>query len=185
MASKLDHLVGLIHKKNEECSRSFGIIITGAGVSLTTTLLMVPGGSSSISFINVPYSTQALDDVLYQQKIEKAVCQETAILLAKAGYEKVLKLNTNLISFGIGITGSLVTNRERRGKDQAFVALYSDDICQWYGIEFDKNIYTDRREEDLLVTSFIVNILGEVCNVNVEDLILMPENGIRFTQGKL
>lgn len=96
--------------------------ITGGGSSLLSDLLMVPGASSTVLDARVPYAAAALEETI-SQELDQACSPRVAQLLAMQAFVKANELAPGGKLFGLGVTASLATNRVKRGKLRAYIAL--------------------------------------------------------------
>ncbi len=96
--------------------------LTGGGSLLLSQLLSVPGASTTILDAQVPYSNEALAQLL-GSKPEQACSETTARNLAMKAFMSAQQLRSTDSLFGLGITASLSTNRKKRGAVRAFIAL--------------------------------------------------------------
>lgn len=123
--------------------------LTGGGSQLLSQLLSVPGASATILDAGIPYSYEALVSLLGCAP-QQACSEITARNLAMRAYMKAQDYGTNGDIFGLGITASLCTNRQKRGEIRAFVALQTGIRSQVTKVEFES--FTTRKEQEKLLT---------------------------------
>lgn len=112
-------------------------------------LLSVPGASATILDAGIPYSYEALANLLGCAP-QKACSETTARNLAMRAYMNAQNYGATGDLFGLGITASLCTNREKRGDVTAFVALQTVGRSQVTTVEFERS--TSRKEQERLLT---------------------------------
>lgn len=94
------------------------IIALGAGTQISK-LLSYPGASKIIESIILPYSRGSVQRLLNSYKIEKYNSPD----LAKSLAEKSLDFTETGVGIGVGITGALTTNRERKGDNVVYICF--------------------------------------------------------------
>lgn len=122
--------------------------LTGGGSLLLSKLLSEPGASATILDAQVPYSYEALAKLL-GSKPEQACSENTARDLAMKAFMNAQKLSTEDLLFGLGITASLSTNRQKRGAIRAFVALQTISRSQVTEVQFT-DAKTRQEQETML-----------------------------------
>lgn len=102
--------------------------ITGGGSGLISEILSTPGASKSVLEVTVPYATGALASYLGGAP-EQACSQATARALAMAAFQRARHLSAphgeraQSRCFGLACTASLATDRPKRGRYRAHLAL--------------------------------------------------------------
>ena len=122
--------------------------LTGGGSLLLSHLLNVPGASATILDAQVPYSYEALTQLL-GSKPQQACSETTARNLAMKAFMTAQQLRSRDELFGFGITASLRTNRQKKGAIRAFVALQTMSRSQVTEMEFTDS--TTREEEETML----------------------------------
>ena len=122
--------------------------LTGGGSLLLSQLLSVPGASTTILDAQVPYSYEALAQLL-GSKPEQACAETTALNLAMKAFMTAQHLRSTDQLFGLGITASLSTNRKKRGAIRAFVALQTMSRSQVTEVKFTES--RTREEQETLL----------------------------------
>lgn len=120
--------------KEFETDRKIVATIAGGGYSFVD-LLKVPGASRKVEEISCPYGDDSLASMCVDTHA-KSVCKEVAIDLAintKAYYELV----TDCKNVYIGITAALRTDRKRRGAEEAFITITTEDETYNYHLTFE------------------------------------------------
>lgn len=106
----------------------FSLAVTGSGMTGATEFFTESGASAFIDEVRIPYSfaasrrlcSWALDDP------RKIVCEETARALAKGIWRETYNWRTAPTNgIGIGVTGKLIQNNERLGREhEIWAAAY-------------------------------------------------------------
>lgn len=132
------------------------LAIAGSGTKALSWIMEVPGASNTVLEAVVPYSENAMTDLIGKFP-QKFVSEETAISMARAAYFRGTKQRvTSHKVVGISCTAALTTNRERRGSNQAYVGLYGDDFLKVYRLEITKGKF-DRLQEEIIVSEFLID----------------------------
>lgn len=131
--------------------------ITGGGSSFLSALLAVPGASSTVLDARVPYAKAALEELIHPYS-GPACSPEVARFLAMQGFVKANELKPGGSVFGLGVTASLSTNREKKGKPRAFVALQTAMKTQVSELYFPKG--TERPEQEWTLSHFALQKLA-------------------------
>ncbi len=128
----------------------------------------------------VPYSTKSTE-LLLKKIPTKFVSPETAIDLAKAAYHRALSLHfqsqvsqttekavlTELVPtsiqkvIGVGCTAAITTDRERKGLNHAYIAIYSGEGHRSYQLIMEKG-KRDRAEEEAMVSAVIIRAISDI-----------------------
>ena len=66
--------------------------------------------------------------------------------------------------FGIGCTGAIATNRNRKGEDRAHIAIKSKNKECIYSIYFNK-LKRDRLSEEIIVSKQIINAIACISEI--------------------
>lgn len=122
--------------------------LTGGGSLLLSQLLSVPGASTTILDAQVPYSYEALAQLL-GSKPEQACSETTVRNLAMKAFMIAQQLRSTDQLFGLGITASLSTNRKKRGAIRAFVALQTMSRSQVTEVKFTDSRTREEQESML------------------------------------
>ena len=127
--------------------------VTGGGSLLLSDVLTQPGASRTVLEASVPYATTALAERLGGPP-ERASSASTAGALAMVAWQRAQALAPQVPAqqlFGFGLTGALATDRPRRGRHRAYLALQTANVTHQLHIEFDKADTSRAREEQALV----------------------------------
>lgn len=130
--------------------KKIAFVVTGGGTSVSE-LLQVPGSSSVVNSVYIPYSfEEAIRFYNDCWGMNKKVASE----LVKAYMEKTVsrKVAENLCCSGmerwdeclvVSCTASLTTNRYRRGKNEAYIGIGSGNAWNTYHLELEKLTLND------------------------------------------
>ena len=121
--------------------------ITGGGSQFIAEVLSAPGASRSVLEMTVPYATSALTDLLGREP-EQSCSAATARTMAMAAFQRAQRLSATLDDavrpFGLACTASLATDREKRGRHRAHVAVQTE----WETHFAEIDLYGDRASEE-------------------------------------
>ena len=95
--------------------------LTGGGAGFLAELLGTAGASRTVLDASVPYSAASLADLLGGPP-DQACSGDTARALAMTGFERAMGLNASR-PFGFACTASLATDRVKRGRCRAHMAV--------------------------------------------------------------
>jgi hypothetical protein len=147
-------------------------VVAGGGVSLAR-IAMVPGSSKILGAMWMPYGEDETITWMEAREVNPVAFSEHAVCGAAAGelFSALAHVygDNNAI---VAVTGSLTTNRYRKGDNQAFIAVTTEDI---YRLTFDKlpeEVYSDpvkpwadqkifykRQEEDEQIAEVALKLL--------------------------
>ena len=134
--------------------------MSGVGSQSANWLLAVPGASKTLLEATIPYSNESLNHYIGEIP-EQYVSESTALSMAKSAYFRGLKYHNDFSEIvGISCTGAISTNRERRGENQAFIAMWSPTLKCVHHVLIKKGVRT-RREEEELISSLIIKSIEE------------------------
>ncbi len=154
------------------------IATAGAGAAALRWLLGEPGSSRTVLEALAPNSKGAMADLIGSVP-EQVVSKDTALLMAKAAFERALVLRGagDAPVVGVGSTAAVATDRVRRGAHRCHVAAWGDTEANVSSLELEKG-RRSRLEEDDLVSRLLLVKLAGACGV--ESRIALPlEDGER------
>ena len=121
--------------------------VTGGGSQLISELLTTPGASRTVLEASVPYAYAALTSLLGETPAQSCSAS-TAKAMAMAAFQRANELSPEHDSratlFGLGCTASLATDREKRGKHRAHLAIQTE----WHTCFAEVELSGDRAEEE-------------------------------------
>ncbi len=158
----------------------FVLALTGGGSRSASALLEVPGASSSVLEVVVPYARSALEQWL-GGPIDRACSQRTACAMAMAAFQRARQLGeADAHSLrGIAATASLATNRAKKGGHRLHVAWQSSartvvQTCEWVK---DRR---SRAEEEQLCAELILHAVATACGVSAPVVTLSADETVRL-----
>ena len=138
--------------------------VTGAGGLAIHWLLGVPGASWTLLDAQVPYSPQALYELLGHAP-GQAVSDETAVEMARAAFQRAVRLSSpGTPVAGIGCTAAIVTDRPRRGAHRCHVAAYTHERVVSYSVGLVKGA-RDRAGEEEVVSRLVLRAIADASEV--------------------
>ena len=164
MDRKVGNLITRIHASD---NFKGSLVVTGCGSMSIAWLFSIPGSSKTLLSAYVPYSKKSLE--LYLGKhLTNHVSEKEALSIADVAYNNTLKfINTSekdIKVFGIGCTGAIATNRNRKGEDRAHIAIKSKNKECIYSIYFNK-LKRDRISEEIIVSKQIINAIACISEI--------------------
>lgn len=128
------------------------LYVTGGGTLLLSELLTTPGASATVLEARVPYAAGALAEIVGRTP-EQACSDATARAMAMAAFQRARQLRSaeaeaTTRPFGLACTASLATNRDKRGRHRAHVALQTEDATYAAHLAFSGD--RDGEERELL-----------------------------------
>ena len=123
--------------------------VTGGGIGAVQCMLSHPGASRFVLDVRIPYSPEALEEFLGKMP-ESACSEETARLMAVKALEKG--------TLGVACTAALQTNRERKGKDRAYICIQSETKTVCERVDIDSG---SRAEQDAYVSGMLLTLLAQ------------------------
>jgi nicotinamide mononucleotide (NMN) deamidase PncC len=139
------------------------LVTTGGGSGALNALLTTSGASRFVTEAHVPYSPEALERFL-GEKVEQSCSPETARKLAQTAVR-----NQESGVVGISCSAALMTDRERRGDDRAFICIKTVGAEKLYALHFSK---TSRAEQEVLLSDWLLVLIAQA--VGAERGLLLP-----------
>jgi nicotinamide mononucleotide (NMN) deamidase PncC len=136
--------------------------ITGGGSGLLAELLTTPGASGTVLEAVVPYAQAALTDLLGRAP-DQACSPATARSLAMSAFDRARELGAHE-PFGLGCTASLATDRVKRGKHRACVAVQTTTSTYSATLQLEG----DRASEERDLVEFIWHALSRTLELHLE-----------------
>ncbi|MEE9367280.1 MAG: hypothetical protein V3V05_00295 [Pontiella sp.] len=141
------------------------IVVAGGGSGATHALLSHPGASRFILEVQIPYSPRARFDYL-GETLGHACSEDAAKTLAGRAFERAsifcLTDESRPPILGVSCTAALKTNRERKGKDRAYICIKARKKQVVQDVIFDPDKSRAEQEEHLTAELFktLANFLG-------------------------
>ncbi len=157
------NLIRAIH----DAPGKFVLAATGGGASAATQLLTVPGASRTVIESVVPYDPASLTDYIGGAP-DQACSGITARAMAMAAWQRARRFEPDeTISFGIGCTAALTTDRQRRGTDRCFIGLQSASETREYTLTLSRQS-RDRTSQEAACAELIIAILAEASGIDAD-----------------
>ena len=150
------------------------LVTTGGGSGALNALLTTPGASRFVVEANIPYSPEALERFL-GEKPEHSVSPVTASKLAQTA---VRGQEAGVI--GVSCSAALMTDRQRRGEDRAFICIKTGEAEKLYALYFSK---TSRAEQEALLSDWLLVLIAQA--VGAERGLMLPGSFNPVHQGHL
>ncbi|MFP6817037.1 MAG: hypothetical protein VB949_15405 [Pseudomonadales bacterium] len=142
--------------------------LTGGGSKFLSELLGTAGASKTVLEVLVPYAETALAELLGQAP-EQACSDATARALAMAAFQRATILQHGADSdpsatFGLGCSASLATDRTKRGKHRAHIAVQTQ--AETYTAHLE--LAGDRAIEEQSLLDMLWHALSESLELNLK-----------------
>ncbi len=175
MKNAPETLIRRIHDARMQCVLAF----TGGGSPALAELLSAPGASRTVLEAVVPYSEPAMAAFLGAAP-ERACSPATAAAMAMAAFQRArtyAAAEDPEAEFlcGIACTAALATDRVKRGAHRAHLAVQTRSATITQSLELTKG-RRSRREEERLVSRWLLNALAQACGVDELLNLELPED---------
>lgn len=138
--------------------------VTGGGSLLLANLLTVPGASATVLDARIPYAETAFEETI-RQELKQACSSKAARTLAMQAFVKARELDSSGNLFGLGVTASLASNRKKKGRLRAYIALQTASKSQVSELFFSTD--TSRMEQERLLAD--TSLLKLACGLSIKD----------------
>jgi nicotinamide mononucleotide (NMN) deamidase PncC len=125
--------------KLKEAGVSIHVIATGAGAGIQQRLWEIPGSSAYLSGCSFPYAQEEQDELLGFMP-DHFCSEEAAVDLASAAYMKAYRFGKKK-AVGVGITGSVTSDKDHRGEHRAFICIMTDNVVVSDHIQMEKGVF--------------------------------------------
>lgn len=133
----------------------FGVVAAGGGARILGWLTSRPGCSRILAEGVVPYGGDALARLLGEAPAS-AVSAEVALRLATGAHRRAARTApADRIPIGVACTAAFVTDRRRRGEEQAFLCAVSAEGTRSVHLRFRKGIWDRDRQEEAVVLEIL------------------------------
>lgn len=144
------------------------LCLTGGGSRVASDLLTVPGASSTLLDVAVPYSTASLTDYLGQVPDQFCSC-ETALTMATVAWQRALRFskstpNDSTHCVGVSCTASLASTSPKRGEHRIWIATESASSSRVVSLILKKGLRT-RSEEEAVVAELLLYAINDACGL--------------------
>ena len=140
------------------------LALSGGGARALSALTEVPGASRTLLEAVVPYSKESL--VAWLGGYPDQYCSsETARRMAMVGFLRAMELEDSEVPMaGVACTGSLVTDRPKKGEHRVHVAIQTASFTAVRSVSMTKD-RRSRIEEEELVARLVLNAVAEACGL--------------------
>ncbi|CAO1947889.1 unnamed protein product [Urochloa humidicola] len=147
-------------------SRSQAVIYLAGGASQALGwLLSMPGASSTVLEVVVPYSRASMAQLLGKMPLQ-FTSKLAAEDMARAAYNRALKLSVpGLQVMGVGFTGSLASARPKHGDHRFYVSTWTHNCLRTTHVTLSKGLRS-REEEDKVSSCFLLKAIADTCRVS-------------------
>lgn len=142
------------------------MVITGGGQSIINTIFQHPGASKTIQGMFVPYSSIMLEMYLGGWPVEQYCSEKTSQRMAQTAYrDSIIDTNTDGFNIGVGVTSSIKTSPERKGREHRFyITIIKKDVTiNFYGL---LNNQWTRQQQEELINNIILTLLVTSCKLS-------------------
>lgn len=139
-------------------------VVTGGGAQAIADLLAMPGASKTVLEALIPYSDRSLIEFLGAAPTQ-AVSVDTAAAMARAAYQRALRLRAELTVpvLGLSCTATLVTDRPKKGEHRAHIGCCTETGVRVYSLTLIKEA-RNRQGEERVVSNLLLKALAEACS---------------------
>ena len=147
------------------------LVTAGAGTQALSGLLGVAGASRTVLEAIVPYSEASFDEFLGQTP-PQYVSMETAHFLAGRAFTRARWLEAeNHPTVGLACTATIITDRPKRGKHRAHIAVWQRRRLTSYSLQLQKGI-RDRHGEEGVVSRVMLKAVAKA--MDLEEQLDLP-----------
>ena len=136
--------------------------ITGGGSEFLSEMLSTAGASKTVLEARVPYASGALEQLLGQAP-EQACSDNTTRSLAMAAFQQAMKLGDEH-TFGFSCSASLATDREKRGRHRAYIAIQTEQVTRTFAVSLEGN----RADEEHTLVEQLWHALDIALDLNLK-----------------
>jgi len=151
------------------------LYIAGGGALAVADLMCVSGASNTVLEVQMPYSRQAMAQLLGGDPPEQIVCAETGRRLARAAFKRAVALTpvgTPIV--GLAATCALVSDSPKRGQHRCCVVAHTASQVLEYSVTLRKGARS-RLHEDALVSRVVLQALADASHVGLGGSLVREE----------
>lgn len=142
------------------------ICLTGGGIRTATDLLTVPGASTTVLDISIPYSEAALARYL-EHRPDQFCNRDTTLRTATVAWQKAMQYSvaqgsSSAFCAGVSCNASLVSTHPKRGDHRIWIAIESAAASRIVSLTLKKGI-RNRSEEDAVASELTLYTMAEAC----------------------
>lgn len=138
--------------------------LTGGGSRIASDLLTVPGASTTVLDIAIPYASTSLSEYLGQTP-EKFCSRQTAMKMATVAWQKAARFSSSsdrraADCLGVSCTASLASSKPKRGDHRIWIATESASSSQVLSLVLKKGLRS-RIEEEAIAAELLLYAISE------------------------
>ena len=144
------------------------LCLTGGGSRIASDLLTVPGASSTLLDVAIPYSSGSLTE--YLGKVHDQYCsRETALRMATVAWQRALQFsestkNDAVRCLGVSCTASLASSKPKRGEHRIWIATESASSSRVVSLILRKGLRT-RLAEEAVAAELLLYAINDGCGL--------------------
>lgn len=149
------------------------LCLTGGGSRIASDLLTVPGASTTVLDIAIPYASTSLSEYLGQAP-DQFCSRQTAMQMATVAWQKAVEFSSpsdrrsaNLL--GVSCTASLASSKPKRGDHRIWIATESASNSQILSLVLKKGLRS-RVEEEAVAAELLLYAICEACKLPSPEL---------------
>ncbi len=144
------------------------LCLTGGGSRVASNLLTVPGASSTVLDVSIPYSTASITEYLGQVP-DQFCSRKTSLQMATVAWQRALRFSESIPQdtahcLGVGCTASLASSKPKRGKHRIWIATESVFGSRVLSLTFKKGWRT-RHDEESLAADLLLFAINDACGL--------------------
>lgn len=144
------------------------LCLTGGGSRIASDLLTMPGASSTLLDLVIPYSAASLTEYLGQTP-QQFCSRESALSMASVAWQKAVRFSKSsdhdaTHSLGVAGTASLVSTRPKRGEHRIWIATESAISSRVVSLTLTKGRRT-RLEEEAVTADLLLYAINDACGL--------------------
>jgi hypothetical protein len=149
------------------------LCLAGGGSRLASDLLTVPGASTTVLDVAIPYANASLSKYLGQTP-DQFCSRQTAMKMATVAWQKAMQFsslpeNHSADSLGVSCTASLASTIPKRGDHRIWIATESASISQVVSLILKKGLRS-RAEEEIVAADLLLYAICEACKLPSPEL---------------
>ncbi len=140
------------------------LCLTGGGSRVASDLLTVPGASSTLLDVAIPYSAASLTDYLGQAP-DQYCSRKTSLQMATVAWQKALRFSdASAHCLGVACTASLASSKPKRGEHRIWIATESAASSRVLSLTLRKG-HRPRLDEETLAAELLLYAINDACGL--------------------
>lgn len=149
------------------------LCLTGGGSHMASDLLTIPGASTTVLDVAIPYANASLIEYLGQTP-DQFCCRQTALKMATVAWQKAVKFSSSSGScsadcLGISCTASLASSKPKRGDHRIWIATESTSSSQAISLILKKGLRS-RVEEEAIAAELLLFAISKAANLPASEI---------------